>query len=232
MNKLVNFFKTDPSYKQEVSRYKPADGVLAVMVFIVLMLFYYLMGLLQAKANIYLGVPVNLLFIALCAFLVLIRKNGLTSLGFKKKNAGKSALTGLVLGVLLILGNAFIRLSGGQTFAPVDVIISKFFYFLVVIALMEEVVFRGYIQSRLFGLLRHNAVATGVAGILFTLMHIPYQMGAAGQDLVTFCQNNWWWFITLFIWHLVFTYLFRRFNSILAPTIFHALMDWSNILFV
>ncbi len=232
MSRLVQFFKTDAAYKQEVSRYKPADGILALAVFVLLMVLYYVMGVLQAGAGIYLGVPMNLFFIALCILLVIIRKDGLTSLGFKQKNAGKSALAGLALGAAAIAVNAAVGLGGGGALAPFGVIASKFFYFLIVIALSEEIVFRGYIQTRLFGLIRNNAAATIAAGVLFTLMHIPYQMGAAGLDLAAFCRENWWWFLTLMAWHLVFTYLYRRFNSILAPTVFHALMDWSNILFV
>ena len=99
MSRLIKFFKTDATYKQEVSRYKPTDGILALAVFVLLMVLYYFMGVLQAGTGIYLGVPVNLFFIALCVLLVFIRKDGLTSLGIKQKNAGKSALTGLALGV-------------------------------------------------------------------------------------------------------------------------------------
>ena len=231
MNKVIQLFKTDPSFKEEVARYKPTDGILAFVLFVVLMVLYYLMGVLDSTRGIYLGTPLNLFLIVLCVVLVLLRKDGITSLGFKLRNGGKAVLTGLIIGIVAIAVNTAVSLSGGGTLRPLTVLITKFFFYMIVIALSEEVVFRGYIQTRLFGLIRSNVGATIVAGVLFTLMHIPYQMGAASLDLVTFCRENWWWFILLFGWHLVFTYLYRRFNSLLAPTIFHGLMDWSNILF-
>ena len=232
MHRLVRFFKTDTSYKHSVSQYKPTDTWLATVVFSVQMVLYYLMGVLQAKTNIYIGVPVNLFFIALCVFLVFMRKDGLSSLGVRGESAIKSAVTGLVLGGGTVLFVLILGVINGKTISPAHTIIEKFFYYLVIIALPEELVYRGYIQSRLFGLIRNNAAATAITGVMFVLMHIPYHMGASGVGLITYCQNNFWWFFTLFLWHLVFTYLFRRFNSILAPTIFHALLDWSNILLI
>ncbi len=231
MSGLVDFFRTDPSYKAEVLRYKPADGLLALTLFVIQMAAYYLMGVLQAKTGVYLGIPVSLFFVAVCVVFVLIRKNNLSSLGFHRKNAGKSALTGLVIGV----GAVFVMLAGGllngKPFAPAETIIRQFFYYLVIIALPEEIVYRGYIQSRLFGLIKSNIGATATAGVLFVVMHIPYHMGAAGANLIAYCRENWSWFIMLFGRHLVITYLYRRFNSNLAPTVLHGLLDWSNILF-
>jgi membrane protease YdiL (CAAX protease family) len=232
MKNMFSFLKTDDSYRQEVSKYGPVDGILAIAVFILVMIAYYWMGFLQANKNIYLGVPVNLFFIALCAGLAILRKGGIGSLGFKKKHAKASSILGLAVGLIVVLGNSAASLTGGASFSPIGTIVSRFFYYLFVISLMEEVVFRGYIQSRIFGLVRNNWAATILGAVMFVLMHIPYQMGAAGIDLYTFVQNNWAWFGLLFMWHLVFTYLFRKYNSIYAPMLFHALMDWGNILFV
>ncbi len=231
MKNLISFFKTDDSYQQEVSIYRPIDGILAIAVFVLVMIAYYWMGLLQANRNIYLGVPVNLFFIVLCILLAILRKNGITSLGFKKKHAKASLLLGLVVGLMVVLGNGAISLGSGASFSPIGLIVSRFFYYLVVISLMEEIVFRGYIQSRIFGLVRNNWAATILSAVMFMLMHIPYQLGAAGMGLIAFTQSNWLWLVLVFMWHMVFTYLFRKYNSIYAPTLFHALMDWGNILF-
>ncbi|KLU59067.1 CAAX amino terminal protease self- immunity [Peptococcaceae bacterium CEB3] len=232
MNRLIKLFRTDRSYREEVSKYGISDGLLALGVFAALMVLYYFAGVYQATKKIYLGVPVNLLFIALCVFLAVIRKDGIRSLGFKRKQAAKSVLTGLALGILIVLVDAVVSLAHGSRLAPFGTIVWRFFYYLMIIALMEEVVFRGYIQSRLFGLVRNNVAATILAAIMFVLMHIPYQMGAAGVNWLTFCQNNGIWFVFLFMWHMVFTYLFRKYNSVFAPTLMHALMDWGNILFI
>lgn len=231
MKKLFAALQTDPSYRRETARYGLADGLLAVFVYLLTMAAYYAIGAYQAATGKYTGIPVNLALTALCILLAVLKKDGIGSLGFRKKHAVPAAVTGLALGLALALFSVITGLAGGNAFSPASKIVSKFFYYLIVIALTEEVVFRGYIQSRLFGLIHNNAGATALAALMFVSMHIPYHMSAAHDTLLSFCAGNWAWFITLFVWHLVFTYLYRRFNSILAPTLFHALMDWSNILF-
>jgi uncharacterized protein len=232
MKKLIQAFKTDKSYQKEVSKYGLTDGILAIAFYIILMLAYYLLGLYQATTKIYLGGPVNLTLTALCILLVVLRKNGIKSLGFKKEHAIESLITGLALGILIVLCNVVVGLANKNVFAPIGTILSKFFYYMVIISLTEELIFRGYIQSRIFGLIHNNAAATILVAIMFVLMHIPYHLSVAKISLFQFCQDNGIWFVSLFIWHLVFTYLYRKYNSILASTIFHALMDWSNILFI
>lgn len=232
MNKLVRFFQTDESYQKEVSRYGIIDGMIAIALYLVLMTLYYGMGLYQAKTNIYLGDPVSLFLIALCILIVILRKDGIKSLGFRKKYAKKSIIMGLILGILIVLGNVAVGITNGNTFAPVGTILLKFFYYLIIISLTEEVIFRGYIQSRIFGLVHNNALATILVAIMFVLSHIPYHLSVSKMNLVQFCQSNALWFVSVFILHLVFTYLYRKYNSIFASTIVHALMDWSNDLFV
>ena len=230
--KIVSLLRTEPSWREETRRYGAADGAIASGFYVFLMAAYYAAGRFQAGTHIYPGVVLNLGLLALCAVVVLARGGGLAGLGFRRKNALAATLTGLALGAAAVIINGATALLGGQKPAALSAILLNLPFYLVVIALSEEVIFRGYIQSRLFGLIRNNAAATCVAALLFVGMHIPYHVGASGAALLPYLSANAVWFVTLFAWHLVFTYLYRRFHSILAPTIFHGLMDCSNFLCV
>ena len=145
---------------------------------------------------------------------------------------GKSIILGFVLGIFLVVGNIAVGLENGKNFAPIQTILLNVFYYLFIISLSEEMIFRGFIQSRIFGLVHNNLLTTILVAIMFILSHIPYHMSAEKMTLLQFCQHNGTWFISLFVLHLFLTYLYRKYNSIFASTVFHALMDWSNGLFM
>ncbi|WP_083879838.1 CPBP family intramembrane glutamic endopeptidase [Desulfitobacterium dichloroeliminans] len=103
---------------------------------------------------------------------------------------------------------------------------------MLVISLVEEIIFRGYIQTRLYGLIKRPLFAIILGGILFMLMHIPFQIGYAKMGLFAYIQVNYITLMFTFIWHVVFDFLYRKYNTIYASTIFHGLMDWANYLFI
>lgn len=81
-----NLFKTDESYKKQVAEYGKKDAMIAIVVWIVAMVTYYLMGQLHANKGVYIGIYVNILLAILCISLVLLRKEKITAIGFTKNN--------------------------------------------------------------------------------------------------------------------------------------------------
>ena len=233
MPRFFRAFRTDSAFLAQVRRYNRRDGWCAVLLFLLVMAVYYAAGLLMRYGGLYVGVPMNLLLTAACVALTLLRGGTLASLGLTARNAGKSALLGLISGMLfLALDGVLPGLRAGRALAPLPKLLGELLYYVFVIALMEEVVFRGYILTRIQGLLRSGWAATLMTGVMFVAMHIPFQMGRQGLGLIAFIQGNLFWFLTLFVWHLVFTFLYRKYANLLAPTIFHALMDFGGSLFL
>lgn len=229
---IRNFFKTDKSYQEQVAEYEKKDALMAIIVWAVVMGIYYFMGQLYAAKGIYIGVYVNILLAGLCIVLVLIRKEDLATIGFTKNNAVKSVILGSILGILILIGNNVMNLAKGSPLAPFQNIAINFIYYMLVISLVEEIIFRGYIQTRLYGLVKKPLFTIILGGILFLLMHIPFQMGYAKVGLFAYLQLSWTTLIFTFIWHLIFNFLYRKYNTIYTPTIFHGLMDWANYLFL
>lgn len=111
----------------------------------------------------------------------------------------------------------------GRPLAPPENIAINFVYYMVAISLVEEIIFRGYIQTRIYGLIKKPIFAIILGGIFFMLMHIPFQMGYAKMGLVAYVQLNWITLLFTFIWHIILDFLYRKCNTIYVSTIFHGL---------
>lgn len=232
MGSIIGFFNVDKEYKDTVRRYERKDGILAIVSYILIMLLYYVMGVVYAKQNLYLGYYANFFLATFCIIFVLIRKQSIKSIGFNRKNLLKSMLLGLILSSVLLIINLMSGILGGYQFDIVSILLQKFGYYFFVIALVEEIIFRGFIQTRIYGITKNSVFAIMVVGFMFMTIHIPFQMGVAKMGLLTFIVNNYITLLFTFVWHFVFNFLYSKYNSIVAPTIFHTFMDWSNVIFI
>ena len=86
-------------------------------------------------------------------------------------------------------------------------------------------------HAQLFPLVKREWLTILLGGVLFVLMHYPYQMAARGM---TFTQY-WPLFIAnapfQFLWHLAFTALYRRYGNIFGSTLLHGCVDMSMGIF-
>ena len=223
----------DRDYQETVSEYDRGDAKKAVQFWVILMILYYAMGVINRIYGVYLGLAVNGILALYCVLKGYRDKGGIASVGFGKKKAKQSVILGILAGLVIILinGGAAGFLSGREL-APLNILIPNFFYYMVVIALTEEIIFRGYLQTRIYGWISRPLCAVAVTGVMFMLMHIPFQAAVTGSSLFGYLQGNRFTLGMTFIWHVVFDALYRKYNSILAPTLFHGLMDWSNCLFI
>ncbi len=224
--------KTDRAYQEQIAGYGRKDGLLAVVVWIAVMAVYYAMGQLYAAKGVYLGVYVNSALVVLCLALVLIRKEKPASIGLTRVKAVKSIVVGCVLGVIIVGANNAMNMVQGRSLAPLHDMALDFVYYMAVISLAEEVIFRGYIQTRLYGLVKNPVAAIMLGGIFFMLMHIPFQMGYAQMGWLAYIQLNSITLILTFFWHILFDFLYRKYNTIYTPAIFHGFLNWSNHLFL
>jgi len=179
MGSILGFISIDKEYEKTVRRYDCKDGILAIASYILIMLLYYVMGMVYAKHNLYLGYYANFFMATFCIFCVLFRKQSLRSIGFQKENSSKSLLLGLILSSVILIITLTSGIVGGYQFDTVSRLIQKLGYYFFVIALVEEIIFRGFIQTRIYGITKNSVVAIIVVGFMFMTMHIPFQMGVA-----------------------------------------------------
>ncbi len=231
--RIKQFFAVDSNYKQSTSEYTKTDGVIAVIYYFILMFSYYSMGKIYVEKGMYLGIICNIVLVAICIGLVIVRRQKINSLGLSYKKLKQSLLLGLVLGLCFILFNNIIPgIAGGYHFAQISKILYNIFYYFVIIAFMEELTFRGYLQTRMYGLIKSDGLAIIVVAFMFSIMHIPFQMAVNNKNVLEFISGNITLLIFTFIYHVVFNMIHRKYNNIAGNTLFHGFMNWGNNLMV
>jgi len=230
--KIGKIFSTDPNYKDLIDSYNSVDGMMAIGYYLVILFIYYVMGRIYESKGIYLGYQFSLLLVIIIMVYLMTRKQSLASIGFGKHNIMKSIILGVTTAMIILLINFVPGIISGKELNSVSELLSNLVYYLFVIALVEEIVFRGFIQTRIYGIVKNPFIAILIGAFMFMSMHIPFQMGVAHMDFLTFVSNNFVTLIFQFSWHIIFNIMYKKYNSILAPTIFHTFMNWSNYLFV
>lgn len=233
MEKIKAFFKTDEAYREQLGRYDKADGVLAIAYFILFMAVYYIMGRIMLATGIYLGVPCNIFLALIPIGIVLLRKQKLSSLGLTGGKIKQAILFSVSVGLLyfVILGILPGILSGAEI-NKISAILYHIFYYFVIIGFVEEIAFRGFIQTRIYGLIQNDAAAVLITAVLFALMHIPFQMAVHQMGFFSYLSIFVMNMPFLILWHIVFNFIHRKFNSIYGNTICHGFMDMCSGVFL
>lgn len=228
-NILAKLARPDSEYKARLESYTWGDTVIALVYYAALMITYYVIGRMMAQTGKYYGEQVNLV-IMIIPIILCIRK--LSRTGISMRNLGKSLITGTVLGVIWLLWFSVVPgMLAGAAVLPVKAIIYNVYYFFFIIAFSEEISFRGYIQPRLFPLLKREWAVYLIGGVMFVLMHYPFQMASRGMSFTEY----WPMFIAgapmQLLLHYAFTWLYRRYDNIFGSTVMHGLIDMTMGIF-
>jgi hypothetical protein len=133
--------------------------------------------------------------------------------------------SGVLVGAILLIGRSNLT----QQTAPLGNAISAFIFYIFFLGLGEELLFRGYIQSRLNAAFGRPFQFFGVnwgwgiviMALLFGLMHV--------LNLGSLAIGNWqlepWWGLWTFFGGLVLGFVREKTGSIAASTILHGLPD-------
>lgn len=222
----MKFLNSNQEYKEEVVKYKPTDGFLAFVLFFIICLLYAFTALLENRYSIIkeharlAGLGINLLMILITIFLCNIRRQGMETLGLLRGHWEKSLMIGGVLAAILFFNNCLSHIiNGGKFINFTDILLYGVYYLSV--AVCEEIVFRGYIGTRLYGLVKNKYFAVIMAGILFIIMHFPYRMTAYGLTISDLTVHNTGWLIDLFVTHVILSFIYMKTNSLHGSILTH-----------
>jgi len=160
-------------YKEDTINYQRKDAVTAICYWIILMALYAIAGFVgRFTMALIPGIAVAFISIVGCITIAVKKGDGLQSLGFRKEGLKASLGLGLIFGAVAVILNEGIlpALLYGWKLEPTGFLLYQFFYYLICITLPEEVIFRGYIQTRLYGMIKNDLLAMAVGGVLFALM--------------------------------------------------------------
>lgn len=223
---MIKALCANQEYNDNLKKYDKKDGMLAILLFVIIIIMYALLGILYKnnsfiKDNIkIIGCLFNLLLIIVTILFVKLRKQGLETIGLKGRWK-LSIILGGVLSLFYFYCNCLDHLINGEKLISITSILFLMVYFLLV-AICEEFVFRGFIGTRLNGLIKNKYIVIIVTGILFVVMHFPYRMTAANMSLTDFDIG---WLINLFIFHLIMNFIYMKTNSIYGSIIPHWISD-------
>ena len=223
---MLKILQADREYDNNLKQYTRKDGVLSFVLFGVMILNYSILAVLQTKfefikENIMLvGCIFNFLMIVITALFIKLNKQSLETIGLYKGKWKHSIIIGIILASFLFYNNCLSSLINGSNLISIQEILILLVYYLLV-SVCEEFVFRGYIGTRIYGLIKKRWIAVFVVGILFIIMHFPYRMIAYGMTLYDLTIKNFSWIIDLLITHLVLNFIYLKTNSLYGAIIPH-----------
>ena len=154
-------------------------------------------------------------------------KQSWKSVGIQKIDSWKTLMIGFIPIALIMAGFSFYVLSLGARFTNDVWILPRLLYYLIA-ATSEELVIRGYIQTRLvsyFGPINGLTIAS----MFFAISHFPvaylnWGMGNAIETLL---------FVLLkFTAGLAFGYIYHKTQNIVPGIILHAFYNWMQDLYI
>jgi len=153
------------------------------------------------------------------------------SLGITKRRLGRSILIGLSLGLIFVFEGI---LTGwfknkGLTLNPKNLSIGGVFgmgFISLATGFSEEVLNRGFLMNRFWRIVKGEVLANFLSTLLFTFFHLPMAIFVfyySGKDLSEYL-------FLIFVLGLTDGFVFGRTKNIFAPTVSHALWNWSVVL--
>lgn len=200
-------------------------GITAIIYYIVMVAGYFLMGVMY-KNNLpyYAAIPWVLWGIAVLLVRIMDKKK-VTNLGFSKEKIKANLLIAGVI-VLISVGVAFMFSD-----FPALNILKGVAYYLIYIALFEEMIFRGFLQNYLFGIKTNKFVIYILGALFFSLIHIPFQMYVHDTISISYLAVAAPQLIITFFFHLLMCFITYKRKDILIPTALHFVMDFMEAVF-
>jgi len=227
-------------YEQEISKYGKKDALIALLfaVYIIALTFAFwiIMTVFDVSgiAGLLYGIALALVALSPLFLIVRIKRQGLRSLGVHFTNWPQAVGAGLFfVAVFLLLFNGLLPgLLAGWQFQP-PLIIALLVGYQLIMAFWEDVIFIGYIQTRMYGLIKKDFLAVLIVGLIFAAIHYPTIIAANIVINGGFGFGFWisllWQTFLLVIVYIAMNAVFRRFNSIIPVTLFHFSFNFSQL---
>lgn len=236
---MPRWLQLSDEYRSETRRFGRPDLWLALAMVTLSLVVLYLKGTYDAgreypgeAAQLRRGFAEVAIWLLLLGVIVALRGQSARSLGFSRSHLGRSLRAGVIGAAVVVVATALLGLLlNGAIQQPETYWLTWGVpYYLVVIGFQEELLWRGFVTPRLEAQFARRWIGVVLAGVLFGLMHVPYQYAISGLSLGEFLSTGWIQLLIPMGWHFVLWWLYAKWNSLAAPTLVHWAMNWSSLL--
>ena len=169
----------------------------------------------------------NIIYCALFAvgvLIALILDKNICNLGFGKEKLQINLIISLMIVVITFI---VIWVFSEFTF---DKLLKQMLYYLFYIAAIEEILFRGLIQNYLFGFKFNKYVIFIIGALLFSFMHIPFQMFVHNNVSLHYLVEALPNLIETFIAHFIYCFIAYKRKDITISIALHYAYDFLGII--
>ena len=163
----------------------------------------------------------------LLPLVIAMRRTGQTlgSIGISRKDSWRTFALGLILSAVFTMLMGFTASSYGGSFIGLSPALAFGLVIFAINGSSEEIVFRGYIQTRLIA---YSGPLKGlvVASLVFALWHFPMCYYASSGAVLESLANA----LLRLPLGLLFGYIMLKSQNIIPSSISHALWNWSLLL--
>jgi len=204
-------------YEHEVKKYGKKDAIIALCVFVAIIPLSLMSWVITGDVHATLfGFLSRVIIIGITVAIVIVKKQGLASIGIHKDKLWPALRLSLLLLIIFVVFGIVPGLIYGWELIGIGTLFPALGT-TIIMAAGEDIFFVGYLQTRLHGLFKNNALAILIGAICFAIAHVPTALiepYAAG------------WVGSLIIWmigHTLMVLIFRRHFSIIPVIIAHTL---------
>ena len=161
-------------YNEIICGFTKLDSILGLMmVFIWLPVAALFLHIAVSTEVLWIGFNItsltNLSIVVILFLILRLRKQGLDTVGISKKNWIKSSIFGIIIGLIIFLPRAFAGVV--TTNHPGLGVVHSIFHYFIAVSFAEEIVFRGYLQTRIYSVVKSDFWAVFFTGFIFALLH-------------------------------------------------------------
>jgi len=193
--------------------------IIAIIYWIIYMISLLLMGVLYKRGFKYYYI-IYLLIALIGIITVIIKDKNIKNLGFRKDKIKVNLIISFIIIFLTFITS--IILSDYSLLK----LIKGSLYYLLYVALLEEIIFRGFIQNYLFGLKCKKYIIFVIGALLFSLIHIPFQMYVHNNVSLNYIIECFPQLIFCFVFHLVMCFITYKRKDITVSVSIHFVIDF------
>ena len=192
--------------------------------------FFEIQSAVQAAkdwARLISALPADFIPVAVIFIILAVKKQKISSLGFRKHHNLKASLIGIAAGILTALLMDCILFFCGKpnvfhSLSKLRLSVFALLSNIVFTGLTEELSFRAFLQSRIAGVIRNKWAAVLTVGLMFWASHFINDYLGGSTTAANFLLQG----VFMVCIHILFLFLYRKTDNILAAVFCHGIYDF------